>query len=48
MKGDRERAIGVGFHNYLTKPLTAGTFMDQLLILLLDIPKLSEYLAFEN
>lgn len=48
MKGDRERAIGAGFHNYLTKPLTAGTFMDQLLILLLDIPQLSEYLAFEN
>ena len=46
MKGDRERAIGAGFHNYLTKPLTASTFMDQLLILLMDIPQLSEYLAF--
>ena len=46
MKGDRERAIGAGFHNYLTKPLTANTFMDQLLILLMDIPQLSEYLAF--
>jgi CheY-like chemotaxis protein len=46
MKGDRERAIGAGFHNYLTKPLTANTFMDELLILLLDIPQLSEYLTF--
>ncbi len=44
MKGDRERAIGAGFHNYLTKPLTANTFMDELLTLLLDIPQLSDYL----
>ncbi len=44
MKGDRERAIEAGFHNYLTKPLTANTFMDELLTLLLDIPQLSEYL----
>ena len=44
MKGDRERAIAAGFHNYLTKPLTANTFMDELLTLLLDIPQLSEYL----
>ena len=45
MKGDRERAIGAGFHNYITKPLTADTFMDELLTLLLAIPKLSEYLT---
>lgn len=45
MRGDRERAIAAGFHNYLTKPLTATTFMDQLLVLLLDIPQLSEYLT---
>jgi len=44
MKGDREQAIGAGFHNYLTKPLTAATFMDELLVLLMDIPQLSEYL----
>lgn len=44
MRGDRERAIAAGFHNYLTKPLTATTFMDQLMVLLLDIPQLSEYL----
>jgi CheY-like chemotaxis protein len=46
MKGDRERAISAGFHNYLTKPLTANTFMDELLTLLLDIPQLAEYLVF--
>ena len=45
MKGDRERAIAAGFHNYLTKPLTANTFMDNLLALLLDIPQLSEHLT---
>jgi CheY-like chemotaxis protein len=45
MRGDRERAIAAGFHNYLTKPLTATTFMDQLMILLLDIPQMSEYLT---
>lgn len=44
MRGDRERAIAAGFQNYLTKPLTATTFMDQLLVLLLDIPQLSEFL----
>ncbi len=46
MKGDRDRAIAAGFHNYLTKPLTASKFMDELLELLLDIPQLSEYLTF--
>ncbi len=45
MKGDRERAIAAGFHNYLTKPLTATTFIDQLLALLLDIPQLAEHLT---
>lgn len=44
MLGDRERAMAVGFHNYLTKPLTADTFMDQLVKLLIDIPLLSEQL----
>jgi CheY-like chemotaxis protein len=44
MRGDRERAIAAGFHNYLTKPLTANTFMDELLALLLDMPALSEHL----
>jgi CheY-like chemotaxis protein len=45
IRGDRERAIAAGFHNYLTKPLTATTFMDELVSLLLDIPQLSEYLT---
>ena len=44
MKGDRERAISAGFYNYLTKPLTASTFIDELLILLMDIPQLAQYL----
>jgi CheY-like chemotaxis protein len=44
MVGDRERALAAGFHNYLTKPLTADTFIDQLVKLLLDIPDLSERL----
>jgi CheY-like chemotaxis protein len=38
MVGDRERAITAGFHNYLTKPLTADTFIDDLVKLLVDIP----------
>lgn len=45
MRGDKERAIEVGFHSYLTKPLTVSTFMDELLALLLEIPELSEYLS---
>ena len=44
MKGDRERAMAAGFYNYLTKPLTAGTFIDELLVLLIDIPQLAQYL----
>jgi two-component system sensor histidine kinase/response regulator len=45
MRGDRDRAVAAGFHNYLTKPLTADTFIDQLLALLLDIPQLAEHLT---
>lgn len=44
MRGDRERAIGAGFHNYLTKPLTVDTFIEDLLRLLIDIPELAERL----
>ncbi|GAB5494282.1 MAG: response regulator [Phototrophicaceae bacterium] len=44
MTGDRERALEVGFHNYLTKPLTVETFMEDLVKLLVDIPELVEYL----
>jgi two-component system cell cycle response regulator DivK len=44
MAGDRERAMAAGFHNYLSKPLTPETFIDQLVRLLLDIPNLSDRL----
>lgn len=44
MVGDRERAIAAGFHNYLTKPLTADTFIHDLVRLLMDIPVLSDQL----
>lgn len=45
MKGDRERAVAAGFNNYISKPLTVSTFMDQLLTLLLNIPELSQFLT---
>lgn len=44
MRGDSERALAAGFHNYLTKPLTVDTFMADLVKLLIDIPELVEYL----
>jgi two-component system, cell cycle response regulator DivK len=40
MVGDRERAIMAGFHNYMTKPLTPATFMQDLLVLLVNEPEL--------
>ena len=46
MVGDRERAIGAGFHNYLTKPLTATTFIHDLVKLLVEIPDLAADLQF--
>jgi CheY-like chemotaxis protein len=45
MVKDRERAIAAGFHNYITKPLTPRTFIQNLLKLLLDVPDLHERLA---
>lgn len=48
MIGDRERAIRAGFHNYLTKPLTVTTFMQNLVILLVDIPVLAQQLDFDR
>jgi CheY-like chemotaxis protein len=44
MVGDRERAMEVGFHNYLTKPLRPETFIDDLLALLLDVPEIANAL----
>lgn len=41
MVGDRERAVNFGFHNYLTKPLTVETFIQDLVKLLIDIPVLA-------
>ncbi|MCU0497166.1 MAG: response regulator [Anaerolineae bacterium] len=44
MVGDRERAVQFGFHNYLTKPLTVETFIQDLVKLLVDIPVLANEL----
>lgn len=44
MPGDRVRAMEVGFHNYLTKPLRPETFINDLLRLLIDIPEIAERL----
>lgn len=44
MLGDRERAISAGFHNYLIKPLTVESFMQDLVKLIVDIPVLAQAL----
>jgi CheY-like chemotaxis protein len=43
MAGDRERAIAAGFHNYLTKPLTPATFMEDLMGLIEADPQLAQH-----
>jgi CheY-like chemotaxis protein len=45
MQGDRSRAIEVGFHNYLVKPLNPESFISDLLRLLIDVPELAIKLA---
>ena len=45
MKGDRERALAVGFYNYMTKPLTPATFINELLKILQTVPQLQDKLA---
>jgi CheY-like chemotaxis protein len=46
MTGDRSKALQMGFHNYLTKPLVPETFVNQLLELLVDdIPELKPLFA---
>lgn len=37
MSGDRERAVGAGFHYYLTKPLSPLTFLSDLMRLFSDM-----------
>ncbi|MBL8132686.1 MAG: response regulator [Anaerolineae bacterium] len=38
MPGDRQRAMEAGFHNYITKPLDARKFVQQLVVILVDFP----------
>ena len=45
MRGDRERAVAAGFHNYLTKPLRPETFISDVLKLLVDIPQMAGMLG---
>lgn len=45
MPGDRQRAIEVGFHNYLSKPLVPETFINNVLQLLLDVDELRDRLV---
>jgi two-component system, cell cycle response regulator DivK len=45
MSKDRDKAMAMGFHNYLTKPLRPETFVIELLMLLTDdIPELANIL----
>jgi CheY-like chemotaxis protein len=46
MSKDRDKAMAMGFHNYLTKPLRPETFVIELLMLLTDdIPELANMLS---
>lgn len=45
MPGDRQQAISAGFHNYLAKPLTPATFMQDLLQLLVQIPAFADEIS---
>lgn len=44
MIGDRDRAISAGFHNYLTKPLTVETFLQDLVTVIVETPELAVHL----
>ncbi len=39
--GERERALALGCHNYLNKPLTPSNFINDLVMILVDIPELN-------
>lgn len=41
MSGDRDRAVAAGFHNYLSKPLSPTTFVQDLLKLVIDVPEIA-------
>ncbi|MCK6580279.1 MAG: response regulator [Anaerolineae bacterium] len=45
MPGDRQRAIEAGFHNYITKPLDARKFVQQLVTILVDFPDFAHRLS---
>jgi CheY-like chemotaxis protein len=47
MLGDREKAIAAGFQNYITKPLNASTFIEQLIKLLIGIPEFGKEIKVE-
>lgn len=42
LKGDRQKALAAGFRNYLTKPLTASSFIVDLLSALNKIPDFAD------
>ncbi len=44
MSGDRERALAAGFHNYISKPLDPPKFIQQLVVILTDIPEMAPLL----
>jgi len=44
MSGDREKAMGAGFTNYLSKPLVPYSFVRDVLHLLVDTPKVADVL----
>ena len=44
MSGDRDRGIAAGFHNYITKPLEPTKFIQQLVVLMTEIPEYAEIL----
>jgi CheY-like chemotaxis protein len=46
MLGDRERALAAGFNNYMTKPLSADTFIEHLVSIIRTIPVLRAELTF--